>query len=202
MKLIFASQNQHKRKELAQLLLPHEIIMPETFFFEETADTFTGNALGKAEHLFAQVGVPTIADDSGIIIDALDGAPGVLSARYGMDAQGRELSAPEKNLLVLEQLQQVQKADRSARFVCSMALVLSPYRKFVVQETVEGFIAAKPYGAGGFGYDPIFLVGTTETTMAQLSAQQKNAISHRSMAARRILTLIAQIEQSEVLHVC
>jgi len=205
MELIFATQNDHKRFEMASLCIPHAIVMPSelgvTFSFEETEETFTGNALGKADHLFTLTRRATIADDSGIVIDALGGAPGIYSARYGSDIYGRALSAPEKNQLVLEQLQGVPRQERSARFVCALVLVLSPYRKFVVQETVEGFIAEKPYGDGGFGYDPIFLVGETGKTMAEYTEHEKNAISHRALAARRILALIQQIEHTEVMHV-
>ncbi len=235
MELIFATQNGHKRLEMALLCLPHTIVMPSelglSFSFEETEETFTGNALGKAEHLYSLISqrsecqngkirsrreeatppdsedrhrlvIPaTIADDSGIVIDALNGAPGIYSARYGADIHGRELSAPEKNQLVLEQLKGVEHHKRSARFVCALALVLSPDRKFIVQETVEGYIAKEPYGEGGFGYDPIFLVGESGRTMAEHTEQEKNSISHRALAAQRILAIIQQIEKTEVMHV-
>jgi XTP/dITP diphosphohydrolase len=205
MKLLFASQNEHKRKEMSRLLLPHEIMMPSdldhTFECEETADTFIGNALEKAQHLYTQMVRPTFADDSGLIIDALGGAPGIYSARYGADQAKRMLDAGEKNQLVLSQLAQVPYEKRTARFVCAMALVLTEHRIFVVQETIEGHIAQAPYGAGGFGYDPIFLVGDTDRTMASLSEQEKNTISHRALAAKRMQAIIAQLEQSEVLYV-
>lgn len=206
MELIFATQNGHKGLEMASLCIPHTIMMPSelglSFSFEEVEETFIGNALGKAEHLYTLHPHATIADDSGIVIDALQGAPGIYSARYGADLQGRELSAPEKNQLVLEQLRGVEHPRRSARFVCALALVLSPFRKFVVQETVEGYIAMESYGEGGFGYDPIFLVGETGRTMAEHTEQEKNAISHRALAAQRILAIIKQIEKREVMHVC
>lgn len=205
MKLLFASQNTHKRKEMAQLLIPHEIMMPsdinQSFECEETADTFIGNALQKAQHLYAMANQPTFADDSGIIIDALDGAPGIFSARYGSEEANRMLNATERNQLVLSQLAQVSYEKRTARFVCAMALVLSPYRIYVVQETIEGHIATSPYGAGGFGYDPIFFIGDTDRTMASLSEQEKNTISHRALAAKRMQAIIEQLEQSEVFYV-
>lgn len=206
MNLLFASQNQHKLLEMATLLIPHDIKMPSdlgiSFEFEETEQTFTGNALGKAEHLYNLVHLPTLADDSGLVIDALNGAPGIYSARYGSDAEGRILTSPERNQLVLRQLSNVPEIKRTARFVCAIALVLSSHKKYIVQETVEGYIAKHPYGDGGFGYDPIFLVGETGKTMAELSQQEKNSISHRSLAAKRILGMIKQIEHSEVFHVC
>jgi XTP/dITP diphosphohydrolase len=140
MELLFASQNRHKLGEMAALMIPHVIILPADigigFEFEETEKTFVGNALGKADHLYNSTGKISLADDSGIVIDALDGAPGVFSARYGTDIFGRPLDAIEKNRYVLDQLKDVPKDKRTARFVCSMALVLDRYRRFVVQETV------------------------------------------------------------------
>lgn len=187
-------------------MIPHVIILPADigigFEYEETETTFVGNALGKANHLYEITGNISLADDSGIVIDALDGAPGVFSARYGTNMFGRPLDATEKNRYVLDQLKDVPKEKRTARFVCSMALVLDHYRRFVVQETVEGYIATKPYGEGGFGYDPIFLVGNGNKTMAEMSEREKNTISHRAIAARRMLGIIQQLEQSEVLYVC
>lgn len=206
MKLLFASQNQHKRQEMAALLLPHTIVMPREagipFAFEEVGSTFIENALGKARHLHAITGEPSIADDSGLVVDRLNGAPGVRSARYGSDVFGYELDAAAKNRYLLENLRDVPLAQRSARFVCAMALVLSPHRAFVVQETVEGSIAGGPSGEGGFGYDPVFLVGETGRTMAQLSDREKNSVSHRGLAAKRMLAIIQSLEQEEIVYVC
>lgn len=206
MELYFASQNSHKRLEMASLLIPHEIVMPSDvgldFSFEETEDSFIGNALGKANHLFNLTGNIALADDSGIVIDALDGAPGIYSARYGSDVFNRMLDASEKNRYVLDQLQGVPYEKRSARFVCAIALVVDRYRRFIVQETVEGYIATEPYGDGGFGYDPIFLVEERGKTMAELGTSVKNTISHRALAAKRILGIIEQLEHTEVYHVC
>ena len=204
--LLFASQNTYKRLEMASLLIPHEISMPKDFglefSFDETEPTFIGNALGKADHLFNLTGKPSIADDSGLVVDALDGAPGIFSARYGTDVFGRTLDSSEKNRYLLDNLKQVPREMRTARFVCAMALVVSPYRRYVVQETVEGYIADKPFGDGGFGYDPVFLIGETDRTMAELTDTEKNAISHRGLAARSMLTILDTIEQKEVFHVC
>jgi XTP/dITP diphosphohydrolase len=206
MKLLFASQNTHKRIEMAALLPEHEIIMPKDvgidFDFEETADSFIGNALGKAEHLFKLTGLPSFADDSGIAVDALDGKPGIYSARYGSDVFGRMLDAPERNRYLLENLQGIEPDKRSARFICAIALVLSPARIYVIQETVEGSVAERPFGNGGFGYDPIFLVGDSGRTMAELSEQEKNRISHRGNASARLRLLLADIEHKEIVHVC
>ncbi len=206
MRILFASQNRHKLTEMSSLMIPHEIILPSdigiTFDFEEIETTFMGNALGKANHLYELTGHISLADDSGIVIDALDGAPGAYSARYGTDVFNRTLDANEKNQYVLQQLQGIPHARRTARFVCSIALVLDTYRRFVVQETVEGYIAERPYGAGGFGYDPIFIVGNTGKTMAELSSKEKNLISHRAIAAKRIVSIMKQLEETEVVHVC
>ncbi len=206
MELLLASQNRHKRLEMASLLLRHSIIMPHdrgvAFSYEETALTFMGNALGKAEYLFNLTHKPTFADDSGLVVDALGGAPGIYSARYGSDIFGRELSATEKNRYLLEKLEDIPYPQRTARFVCAIALILSPYQRYIVQETIEGFIATKPYGEGGFGYDPVFVIGSGSITMAALTDAEKNKISHRGKATRKIALLLDDIEQKEIIHVC
>ncbi len=206
MKLLFASQNTHKRDEMAYLFAPHTISMPHevsiVFHHDETADTFWGNALGKAESLFKLSGKPVIADDSGLMVDALGGAPGIFSARYGTDIFGRNLDAAEKNHFLLENLRGIPKQERSARFICAIALVLDENRRFLVQETIEGYIATESCGQGGFGYDPVFIVGESGRTMANLSEREKNLVSHRGRAARRMLAIIATLEQEETFHVC
>ena len=206
MRLLFASQNFHKRDEMSSLLIPHTILMPPEvhieFDHEETGDTFWSNAMQKAEHLFALSKQPVVADDSGLVIDALDGAPGIFSARYGSDIYGRQLDSSEKNQLVLDRLAIIPMEMRTARFVCAMALILDGDRRFLVQETVNGYISTTPFGLGGFGYDPIFLVEESGRTMAALSDWEKNKISHRGRAARRLLTLIHTLEQEETFHVC
>lgn len=206
MELLFATQNEHKRIEMASLLLPHAIIMPHEikieFSYEETAATFMGNALGKAEHLYNLTHKPSFADDSGLVVDALQGAPGIYSARYGSDFFDHELSAAEKNRYLLKNLEGVPSEQRTARFVCAIALILSPYRRYIIQEAVEGFIAHRPYGEGGFGYDPIFLVGSGTKAMAQLTGSEKNKISHRALAAQKIASILQDIEKKEIFYVC
>ena len=206
MRFLFASQNTHKRHEMASLLIPHTILMPNEvhieFDHEETGESFWSNAMQKAEHLFDLSKQPAIADDSGLVIDALAGAPGIFSARYGSDIFGRQLDSSEKNRLVLDKLEGIPMELRTARFVCSMALVIDADRRFLVQETVDGYIATSPFGLGGFGYDPIFLVEESGRTMAALSEVEKNIISHRGRAARRLLALIHTLEQEETFHVC
>ncbi|MDD2297676.1 MAG: RdgB/HAM1 family non-canonical purine NTP pyrophosphatase [Sphaerochaetaceae bacterium] len=206
MELLFASQNEHKRIEMASLLLPHSITLPSEigieFSYEEIADSFVGNALGKAEHLYNLTHKPSFADDSGLIVDALQGAPGIYSARYGSDLFDHELSAAEKNLFLLRNLEHIPPEQRTARFVCAIALIFTPYQRYIIQEAVEGFIAQHPSGEGGFGYDPIFLVGTGTKAMAQFTDSEKNNISHRALAAQKIASILQDIEQKEIVYVC
>ncbi|NLA92395.1 MAG: RdgB/HAM1 family non-canonical purine NTP pyrophosphatase [Spirochaetales bacterium] len=204
MELMLAAHNHHKLGEISALLLGHSIILPEhrnlEFSFEENGDTFIANALDKAEALYNLSKLPTLADDSGLVVDALDGEPGVFSARYG-SSNGELLSSAERNQLLLKNLEGVAEEKRSGRFVCAMALIIDPYRKFIVQETVEGRIAFRPFGEGGFGYDPVFIVGSTGETMAQLSESEKNRISHRGKAAQRVAALLHNIEHKEIFYV-
>ncbi|MDD3997259.1 MAG: non-canonical purine NTP pyrophosphatase [Sphaerochaetaceae bacterium] len=206
MELLFASNNRHKLEEIALLCKPHTCILPKDagliFEFEETFDTFYENAAGKALHLHSLCRRPVLADDSGLIVDALDGRPGVHTARYGRDIFGYELSAAQKNTFLLNNLKGIPMEMRTARFVCALALVVSPTRIFMIQETVEGFIAETPYGNGGFGYDPVFIVGNTGRTMASLSETEKNEISHRGRAVRRMLAIITTLTHEENIHVC
>ncbi|HSV57238.1 MAG TPA: non-canonical purine NTP pyrophosphatase, partial [Magnetospirillaceae bacterium] len=138
---------------------------------------------------------PVLADDSGLCVDALGGAPGVRSARYGSQDGGKtELSAEEKNALLLRAME--GRDDRSCRFVCAMTLVLSDYRFVSVQETCEGELLHVPRGLEGFGYDPVFLVQEAGLSMAELPLERKNLISHRGRAARRLLAVLNSLESS------
>lgn len=161
---------------------------------DEVADTFLGNALGKARALWQDVGgrYPVLADDSGICVDALGGAPGIYSARYGGVEAGRKLSDHEKNLLLLKNLEGC--SDRSARFVCALALVVAPHRVFTAEESWEGEVAQGIDGVHGFGYDPLFLLPGLGVTSAQLPPDQKNLLSHRYRACRRIAAVVADLE--------
>ncbi|MBI2373080.1 MAG: RdgB/HAM1 family non-canonical purine NTP pyrophosphatase [Deltaproteobacteria bacterium] len=178
MKLLVATSNPGKVKEIAAMvgerarvetLLDHpEVVMPE-----ETGATFEENARLKAEHLATMTGEVAIADDSGLEVDALDGRPGVSSARY---APGPDAARNEKLLGELG-----ESTSRSARFVCAMALAVPGGPTRVVRGTVEGRIGRSPRGGGGFGYDPIFELGDGRT-MAELAVEEKNRISHRGRA--------------------
>lgn len=149
------------------------------------------NALLKGLALYQRVHEPVIADDSGLCVDALGGRPGIYSARYsgpGGDGGNKKLSSEERNELLLQELGDTDQ--RSARFVCSMVLVLSEYRFFAVQETLEGTIVRQGRGSGGFGYDPLLYLKEWGKTVAELSEDEKNTLSHRAKAAQRIMTWI------------
>jgi XTP/dITP diphosphohydrolase len=211
MTIWFASGNAHKKKELAAILGNNvEIKIPADigldFDPEETGNTFFENALLKARALYALLeerrpplfspGDPVIADDSGLCVDALGGRPGIFSARYAGaqyagNAHGKDLSAGERNTLLLAELGDA--AVRSARFVCSMVLLHSPDRFFAAQETCEGEIVKGPEfakGTGGFGYDPILYIPALGRTAAELSEAEKNGVSHRGRAGRIIAAVL------------
>jgi XTP/dITP diphosphohydrolase len=197
MTLLLATNNLHKKQEFEQIF-SDTILMPADvglagWDHEETADTFLGNALGKAQSLWEKAGgkYPVLADDSGICVDALGGAPGVYSARYGSE-NGKLLTDTEKNHLLLKNLGPA--ADRSARFVCALVLVVGPHRVFTAEETWEGEVALSIEGVHGFGYDPLFLL-PGGLTSAQLPPAEKNRLSHRYRASRRIKALLADLEE-------
>jgi XTP/dITP diphosphohydrolase len=184
-----ASTNAGKMREFRRVLPEVQVLTPHdrglTFRYEERGATFIDNALGKARHLFAKTGVATVADDSGLVVPALDGAPGVRSARYGGD-----ITQQRRNLLLLDAL--AGASDRSARFVCCLAVVLAEHRLLVVQETVEGSVISAPRGAGGFGYDPIFRPRGAGETFAEMDDDAKDAISHRGRALRRMRRVLLE----------
>lgn len=191
MKIYLASGNVNKKKEVQELLPSHKIVLPKDegieFDPEETGSTFFENAMIKAKALYDIVKAPVLADDSGICIDFLKGAPGVHSARYG-SVEGEHVSAEAGINKVLSELKGVK--DRSARFACCMVFLLDEDRFYSVQETCEGRITGAPSGSGGFGYDPIFFVEKFGKTFAELTSEQKNSISHRGRALKAIIKLI------------
>ena len=194
MNIWFATNNEHKKTELEAILgMGLKIPSREGYDFcpNEDGDTFRENALIKARELQKLLGnfEPVIADDSGLCVDALGGRPGVLSARYGMES-GNKLTSAQQNIMLLDELADAHK--RSARFVCAMVLLLSNDRFFIIQETLEGEIVRKSEmrGEGGFGYDPIFLVPEYRRTLAELSAEEKNFLSHRGKAGKIIAKLL------------
>ena len=203
MRLILASGNRHKAAEMNDVFRDHSVLLPESLHVEydhqEVASSFRENALGKARSLYAAVtetlGPETardyafLADDSGLCVHALDGRPGIHSARYGETPDRGRLSDAERNRLLLSELTGVQ--ERSAYFVCAMVLLFTPERFSVVQEAWHGEITAEPSnGTGGFGYDPVFYVREHGCTAAELSSAEKNRSSHRGRAASLIRGLL------------
>ncbi|MCP5452757.1 MAG: non-canonical purine NTP pyrophosphatase [Spirochaetaceae bacterium] len=192
MTIYIATGNAHKLDEIRPALPGVDIRLPSDagvdFDYEETAADFVGNSIGKAMALWNAVGSPVLADDSGLCVDALGGRPGVLSARYGSPDGVTPLSAAERNRLLLGEMS--GRRDRSCRFVCCMTLVLSRDRFFVVQETCEGVLLDGPRGSGGFGYDPVVLLPELGRSVAELSAEEKNRVSHRGRALSRIAALL------------
>lgn len=195
-RLLLASNNEHKRQELARILIRHELVSPREigieFHYEEEAETFHENALGKALRLLRLAGGRpdihgVVADDSGLCVDALGGRPGVHSNRYGAEG-GRLLSAEAKIELLLRELG--DREDRGASFVCALACAFEPDRFSLLQEVLRGSIARSPAGAEGFGYDPVFVVTGLGKTVAELPPEEKDAVSHRGRAARRLSSVL------------
>jgi XTP/dITP diphosphohydrolase len=185
MRLVLSTRNQHKVRELGVLLAPHEVLpLPaQVELPPETGETFADNALEKARVAARATGLPAIADDSGIEARALGGAPGVRSARYA-----GEHASDEENLGKL--LREVpEDGDRGVSYVCALAYVNGDEER-LFEGRCEGTLATEPRGSGGFGYDPAFLPADRDDnrTMAELSVEEKDAISHRGRAARGFLT--------------
>jgi XTP/dITP diphosphohydrolase len=189
--LLLASNNEHKHQEFTRLFPHADIRTPREigieFAFEEDGETFLENAFGKAMTLFHAARRPVIADDSGLCVPALGGQPGVFSNRYGAGAGGLLLDAPRRNAYLLDRMEGLQ--DRAAFFVCCLVVVFEENRFLAAQETVDGLIAASPRGVNGFGYDPLFFLPGRGLTMAELSEEEKDLVSHRGKAARRIRAL-------------
>ena len=185
MKLHVATHNEHKLREISQILPEFEIVADDPSGVVEDAPDFAGNALIKVRAIAPRhPGEWCMADDSGLEVAALGGAPGVRSARYA----GEPASTPRNNALLLKNLEGV--ADRRANFTCAVALAAPDGREHVVFGRSFGRIAESPSGAEGFGYDPLFVPDGFERSFAELSAAEKNSISHRGRAlaeARRIL---------------
>jgi XTP/dITP diphosphohydrolase len=191
-RLVLATGNRAKGRELAALLagLPYQIedlaAHPRVVLPPEGEVSYADNALGKARAVTRATGSLALADDSGIEVDALDGRPGVHSARYG----GEGLTDAERNAVMLRELAGVPAARRTARYRAVIAVTGPDGREATVEGTVEGTILESPRGDGGFGYDPIFYYPPLGATFAEISATAKHAVSHRGRAmalARRLL---------------
>ena len=198
MEILIATQNSHKVEELQAILGEHKLLTPRDagidFSFEEKGTSFLENSLGKAMELFRQAGRPVLADDSGLVIPALNGEPGIYSARYGSGDLEKNLEAPERNRYLLGKMEGM--TNREAFFVCSMTLVLSSERFFIVQETLNGEIAEHPSGTHGFGYDPLFFLPEYGKTVAEIPEKEKNRISHRGRAGLRMKALLKSLEET------
>lgn len=181
-KFVLATHNPNKVREMSNILgnLGVEVVSPAdlgiTVDVEETGTTFAENAMLKAKAICAAAGIPAIADDSGLCVDALNGAPGVYSARYG----GEELDDRGRYLLLLQNLQ--GQTSRTAHFTCSIACAFPNGDTLTAEGQCPGTIAFAPMGEGGFGYDPVFFIPELRKTFGQLTGEEKSAISHRGRA--------------------
>jgi XTP/dITP diphosphohydrolase len=192
-KLVIASSNSGKLREIDQLLKPLGIeVLPQSVFnvseSEEPYSTFIENALVKARHASRCTGLPALADDSGICVNTLNGKPGILSARYA----GEPRSDERNNQKLVDVL--TDQADRKAHYYCVIVLLRHPDdpQPLIADGTWQGEIVLSPRGAGGFGYDPYFFLPGLGKTAAELSAEQKNRISHRGKALARLVERIAE----------
>jgi len=194
-RLVFATRNAHKVGEVREILaeagvevelLPLPAEVPDVV---EDGLTFAANARKKARAAVAATGLPAIADDSGLCVDALNGMPGVFSARWS----GRHGDDAANLALVLDQISDVGDDHRGAAFVCAAALVLPGGDERVVEGQLGGTLARAPRGSGGFGYDPAFVPTGSTSTTAELTPAEKNAISHRGEALRGLAPLIVEL---------
>ncbi len=184
-KLIVASANKGKLKEIAELLPDYEVIGYKTlglnFDIEENGTSFRENAYIKAKAVMQATNLPVLADDSGICVDALNGEPGIYSARYSKEG------TDEKNVeFLLEKLKGVPTEKRGAKFVCAMVMLFPNGKEIYSLGETFGTITDKPYGTNGFGYDPIFISKDLNQCLGLASAEDKNSISHRGRALKGI----------------
>ena len=187
MKVVLASKNQHKLVEMRAILgkLGIDVVLESELGVdvevEETGTTFEENSYLKAEAVMKATGLPALADDSGIAVDALNGEPGVYSARYGGD---ESLDDWGRLLLLLRNMEKIPDGQRTGRFVSVITLVYPDGRSVQARGEAEGEILPEAHGTGGFGYDPIFYFPPAGKTFAELTAEEKNQVSHRANALR------------------
>jgi XTP/dITP diphosphohydrolase len=190
--VLLASNNAHKLREFRAYLEPHgfRVLSPSdlgiSLSVAETGSTFAENALLKAKAFHDSSKLITLADDSGLIVDALNGEPGAYSARYG----GERASDSDRTQLVLRRLRAVPEPLRTARFVATIAVVCPGGHTQVFEKTAEGMIATEPRGHGGFGYDPIFLYAAAGRTFAEMSSGEKAEVSHRGKALAALVVYL------------
>jgi XTP/dITP diphosphohydrolase len=198
MEIYVATGNAHKITELGPALPGQLLRLPSDagiadFEVDEDGSTYLENALKKARALYSLVGKPSLADDSGLSVRALGGAPGILSARYGSVDGSRKLDSAERNAYLLTNME--SESDRDCAFVCCLVLILAEDRIFTVQETCPGQLLRAPIGAGGFGYDPVVFLPALGKSVAQLSLAEKNRLSHRGRACARMMAILKDIEE-------
>lgn len=185
MKVILASNNKHKLEEIRKITAPlgYEVISQSeagcNFDVEETGTTFEENAVLKAKAVYEKMKMPVISDDSGLEVDYLNGAPGVYSHRYA----GENATDADRCSKLLSELSGVEKEKRTARFVCVICFIDENGTETVIRGTCEGYIGTEPRGENGFGYDPVFMYG--DRSFAEISAEEKNSVSHRADALRK-----------------
>jgi len=198
MKVVLASKNKHKLVEISQILekLDIELVLQSELGVdidvEETGTTFEENSFQKAEAVMKATGLPALADDSGIAVDALNGEPGVYSARYGFDDS---LDDWGRLLLLLKNTEHVPDGQRQAQFVCVITLVMPDGRTVQARGEVHGELLRHPAGSGGFGYDPIFYYPPYGKTLAEVSAEEKNQVSHR---AKALLSFYDKMKEADI----
>lgn len=193
--VVLATQNAGKVVELRRMLAPHGVELlglADVTAYEpgpETAPDFAGNALAKAREAVQHTGLPAVADDSGLEVDALNGMPGVLSARWA----GRHGDDAANLSLVLAQLADVPDGRRGAQFTCAAAYALPDGRSEVVLGAVRGVLLRAPRGTGGFGYDPLFVPDGADRTTAEMTPEDKDALSHRGTAMRALAPRLVEV---------
>lgn len=194
--LLIGSNNRDKAAELRTLLADSNWNVKSLADFDtvpeplEDADTFEGNARLKARYFVERFGVPCVADDSGLEVDALDGVPGVYSARYA----GEDCSYTDNNRKLLEALRGVPQEKRTAHFICCAAFIAPDGREHTVLGTVQGSIAFESLGTNGFGYDPLFIPEGSSQTFAQMDPEEKHRISHRGRAFAKMRSHLESIQ--------
>ena len=195
-RLVLATRNPHKVEELRRILagagLAHELLGTGAFAdvpeVAETGETFEANALLKARAVALATGLPAVADDSGLAVDALNGMPGIFSARWA----GRHGDDRANLELLLGQLADVPDERRTARFVCAAALVVPGRGEHVVLGELPGRVVREPRGSNGFGYDPVFVPEGATRTTGEMTPAEKDAVSHRGRALRALVPLVAE----------
>ena len=207
MQIFLASGNRHKQKEMQEILPYCKVLIPADagldFNPEETGTTFYENALIKARALYRLVKEPVIADDSGICVEALGNEPRIFTSRYAGPGvmhgypDGKKMPQEQQNQCLIQQLNQTGSQNRKCFYVCAMVLMINEHRFYVAEETFEGQLIddiKKQAGTGGFGYDPIVWLPKYKKTVAEISAEEKNKISHRGKAARAISEILKNLD--------